>query len=80
MDTAVQVLREESEFEVDHLSKEIGKLPHFVKSRYEEKKWTRLELAEIALASQSILANICRKVSGGSFQQLLDSQASDKQT
>ncbi|MCP5085680.1 MAG: hypothetical protein GY952_02590 [Rhodobacteraceae bacterium] len=80
LDTAVQVLREESEFEVDHLSKEIGKLPHFVKSRYEEKKWTRLELAEIALASQSILANICRKVSGGSFQQLLDSQASDKQT
>jgi glucose-6-phosphate-specific signal transduction histidine kinase len=51
-------------------------LPDFVSSRYEERRWTRLELVAIASAAQAILAMIARMMSGYSFNEAICTQAS----
>jgi hypothetical protein len=70
---AVPVLVGEGAYEKKSLEENIGQLPHFVKSRYQERKWPRNELVSISLAAQNILSEVSRKISDFSYAQLIKS-------
>jgi hypothetical protein len=73
---AVQELVAVGKIDQTEIESRIRILPDFVSSRYEERRWTRLELVAIASAAQAILAMIARMMSGYSFNEAICTQAS----
>jgi hypothetical protein len=69
---AIPVLVDQGLIDRDIMEENIGKLPDFVKSRYDEKQWDRNELVSISLAAQRILGEVCRTISGNSYGNMIE--------
>lgn len=71
---ALPHLRQDARFEVDEMEELLAKLPDFVISRYKNEHRTRVEIAEIVLSAQRILALVARGYSQHSMRNVRCSQ------
>lgn len=69
---ALPVISQDTRFNIKNLQERIDILPDFVKSRYDARKWSRLETGKIAIAAQFLLAEVSRAHLGQSFSSQLD--------
>ncbi|WP_154666734.1 ribosome-binding factor A [Litoreibacter arenae] len=47
-------------YDIKLIGEALQKLPHFVRSRYEEKAWTRIQVRDVLISAQSVLAEVAR--------------------